>query len=118
MPAAATARSRADRYRELTEVELEFTSARIARMPSKSTLINAKLLRDELPRILERVRRGERFTVVYRSRPVFRIVPVDAPDVDPGPVEDDPLYQAGPIGRSRDGKTSKQHDEILYGRRR
>lgn len=33
--------------------------------------INAKELRASLPRIVERVRRGERFTVLYRSRPAF-----------------------------------------------
>ena len=36
-------------------------------------VINAKELRSSLPRIVERVRRGERFTVVYRSRPALRL---------------------------------------------
>ncbi len=38
--------------------------------------INAKELRARLPEPVRRVRRGERFTVLYRSRPAFRIVPV------------------------------------------
>jgi len=40
-------------------------------------LINAKQLRASLPKIVERVRKGAQFTVLYRSRPAFRIVPVN-----------------------------------------
>ena len=40
--------------------------------------INAKRLRGSLPEVVERVRKGTRFTVIYRSRPAFQIVPVDA----------------------------------------
>ena len=39
--------------------------------------INAKRLRATLPDVVERVRKGTRFTVIYRSRPAFQIVPVD-----------------------------------------
>jgi antitoxin (DNA-binding transcriptional repressor) of toxin-antitoxin stability system len=39
--------------------------------------INAKRLRATLPDVVERVRKGARFTVIYRSRPAFQIVPVD-----------------------------------------
>lgn len=80
------------------------------------TIINAKTLRKELAEIMERVRKGERFTVLYRSKPVFQIVPVDADGGELGPLEQDPLFRAEAIGRSRDGKTSRDHDEILYGR--
>ena len=38
--------------------------------------INAKRLRASLPDVVERVRKGTRFTVIYRSRPAFQIVPV------------------------------------------
>ena len=38
--------------------------------------INAKRLRATLPDVVERVRKGTRFTVIYRSRPAFQIVPV------------------------------------------
>ena len=31
------------------------------------------------------------------------------------PLEDDPIYRAGPVGRSSDGKTSADHDALLYG---
>lgn len=76
--------------------------------------INAKELRASLPKIVLRIRRGERFTVLYRSRPAFRIVPIDDTEVDLGPLEEDPLYRAGALGRSTDGMSSKDHDAILY----
>ncbi len=79
-------------------------------------VIGAKTLRNNLREILQRVRHGERFTVLYRSRPVCQIVPLESAEVEPGPLEDDPLYRAPALGRSRDGKSSSDHDEILYGR--
>ena len=39
--------------------------------------INAKRLRATLRDVVERVRKGTRCTVIYRSRPAFQIVPVD-----------------------------------------
>ena len=39
--------------------------------------INAKRLRGSLPEVVERVRKGTRFTVIYRSRAAFQIVPVN-----------------------------------------
>jgi prevent-host-death family protein len=39
--------------------------------------INAKRLWSTLPDVVERVRKGTRFTVISRSRPAFQIVPVD-----------------------------------------
>jgi antitoxin (DNA-binding transcriptional repressor) of toxin-antitoxin stability system len=78
--------------------------------------INAKRLRATLPEVVERVRRGTRFTVIYRSRPAFQIVPVnDAGDASV-PLTDDPLYQAEAVGSSVDGRTSADHDAILYPR--
>ncbi len=82
-----------------------------------SSVINVKTLRQKLRRILERVRKGERFTVLFRSRPAFEIVPVDAEGLDVGPLEYDPLYKAEAIGRSKDGRTAAEHDQILYGGR-
>lgn len=80
------------------------------------TTINAKHLRATLPDVVNRVRKGARFTVLYRSRPAFRIVPVDS-DVSPRTdLADDALYRARPVGRSRDGQTSTDHDTLLYGR--
>lgn len=79
-----------------------------------SNTINAKTLRRELARIVERVRKGEDFTVLYRSRLAFRIVPVDEPGLEKGDLEDDPVYRAGPVGESRDGRVAEEHDQLLY----
>jgi antitoxin (DNA-binding transcriptional repressor) of toxin-antitoxin stability system len=81
------------------------------------SVINAKQLRQSLPKIVERVRRGERFVVLYRSRPAFEVVPVSGVADAPIRLEDEPLYRAKPVGRSRDGRSAAEHDEILYGKR-
>ena len=78
--------------------------------------INTKRLRASLPDVVERVRKGTRFTVIYRSRPAFQIVPVNEAEQSPIPLADDPLYRAGPVGRSTDGRTAADHDSLLYGR--
>lgn len=78
--------------------------------------INAKRLRATLPDVVERVRKGTRFTVIYRSRPAFQIVPVnDAGNVSVS-LTDDPLYRAEAVGSSVDGRTSTDHDAVLYPR--
>lgn len=77
--------------------------------------INAKQLRASLPKLVERVRRGARFTVLYRSRRAFQIVPVDETETPRSSLESDPLYRAGPVGRSGDGRTAADHDAVLYG---
>jgi prevent-host-death family protein len=79
-----------------------------------STVINAKTLRNQLAKIVQRVRKGDRFTVLYRSRPAFQIVPVDSSELELGDLEADPIYEAKAVGRSKDGKTAAEHDEILY----
>ena len=76
--------------------------------------INAKRLRATLPDVVERVRKGTRFTVIYRSRPAFQIVPVDDADSASLSLADDPLYRAEPVGSSADGRTSVDHDALLY----
>jgi prevent-host-death family protein len=78
--------------------------------------ITAKDLRASLPEVVRRVRRGDRFTVVYRSKPAFRIVPVDEPELRDAPLEQDPLYRAPAVGRSTDGHRAADHDEVLYRR--
>ena len=78
--------------------------------------ISAKELRASLPKLVERVRKGARFTVLYRSRRAFQIVPVDEPDAPRSRLEADPLYRAGAVGRSTDGRTAAEHDTALYGR--
>jgi prevent-host-death family protein len=79
-------------------------------------LLNAKELRATLPSIVERVQRGERFTVLYRSRPAFRIVPAedDAAALAGDDLSSEPLYRAGALGQSSDGLDSADHDALLY----
>ena len=79
------------------------------------TTITAKELRASLPRVVERVRKGARFTVIYRSRPAFQIAPVDEDAALRAPLEADPLYRARAVGRSTDGRSSADHDAVLYG---
>lgn len=78
--------------------------------------INAKRLRASLPQVVERVRKGTRFTVIYRSRPAFQIVPVTDPGGALTALEEDSLYRADAVGSSTDGRTAADHDAILYPR--
>ena len=78
--------------------------------------INAKRLRALLPDVVERVRKGTRFTVIYRSRPAFQIVPVNEAEQGSVALTDDPLYRAPAVGRSKDRRTAAGHDTVLYGR--
>jgi prevent-host-death family protein len=81
-----------------------------------NAMISAKELRARLPEVVEKVRRGARFTVLYRSRPAFQVVPVDAtPDSRPS-LKDEPLYRAKALGRSKDGRSAADHDALLYGK--
>ena len=79
--------------------------------------INTKELRASMPKIVEGVRRGERFIVLYRSRPAFRIVPLEDTDRVSYPLSKDPLYHACGVGESSDGLTAAEHDTVLYGPR-
>jgi prevent-host-death family protein len=79
-----------------------------------NSTINAKRLRASLPEVVDRVRRGARITVLYRSRPAFRIVPVDDLPPASGSLDDEPLYRADAVGRSRDRLTAAHHDSLLY----
>jgi antitoxin (DNA-binding transcriptional repressor) of toxin-antitoxin stability system len=80
--------------------------------------INAKQLRASLPETVRRVQRGERFTVLYRSRPAFRIVPIEGGLTEASlALAEDPIYRAPAVGRSSDGLTSRDHDRVLYGAR-
>lgn len=79
-----------------------------------NTVINAKELRASLPDVVRRVRHGARFTVLYRSRPAFQVVPVEATSPLDGELADDPLYRAKPVGRSADGCSAAAHDGLLY----
>jgi prevent-host-death family protein len=77
--------------------------------------INTKELRASLQIIVESVKRGEHFTVLYRSRPAFRIVPIDDQDRVSCPLSNDPLYRAGAVGKATDDLTADDHDSVLYG---
>jgi len=77
--------------------------------------INAKELRASLPKLVERVRQGARFTVLYRSRRAFQIVPVDDLDAPRGALKSDSLYRAKAVGRSVDTRAAADHDALLYG---
>lgn len=81
-----------------------------------NAVINAKELRASLPDVVQKVRRGARFTVLYRSRPAFQVVPMDAPTGAASDLAEDPLYRARPLGRSKDGRSAADHDVLLYGR--
>jgi antitoxin (DNA-binding transcriptional repressor) of toxin-antitoxin stability system len=78
--------------------------------------INAKRLRASLPDVVKRVRKGTRFTVMYRSRAAFQIVPVGDGERAMLPLDQDPLYKAKGVGRSTDGLTANDHDKTLYGK--
>jgi antitoxin (DNA-binding transcriptional repressor) of toxin-antitoxin stability system len=77
--------------------------------------INVKELRASLPKLVEGVKKGARYTVLYRSRPAFQIVPIDQAEAPRTPLEADPLYRAPAVGRSTDGHTAAEHDIVLYG---
>lgn len=77
-------------------------------------IINTKELRATLPKIVESVRKGEKFTVLYRSRPAFRIVPIEDETEISSPLSNDPLYKAQAVGESCDGLTGDDHDTLLY----
>jgi len=79
--------------------------------------INAKQLRASLPEIVEQVRRGQEFLVVYRSRPAFRLVPTRPGSALP-PLEEDPIFEAGAIGSTRERTRNEDIDDVVYGARR
>lgn len=79
-----------------------------------NTVINAKELRAAMPEVVAKVRRGARFTVLYRSQPAFQVIPLDPATHIGGDLKDDPLYQAKPLGRSTDARRAAEHDTLLY----
>jgi prevent-host-death family protein len=77
------------------------------------TTISAKELLGTLPQVVARVRRGARYTVLHRSRPAFRIVPVEDVGSATAALDDDPLHGAAAVGRSTDGRAAADHDAAL-----
>jgi len=78
--------------------------------------INVKQLRASLPEIVKGVQRGDQYTVLYRSRPAFRIVGVNPEEKIMPPLSDDSLYKAAAVGSSADGLNGCDHDLTLYGK--
>ena len=100
--------------------ELRNLAGRLRALAKNSNLTGLLLRVEELdislPDVVERVRKGTRFTVIYRSRPAFQIVPVDDQGDAPVALAADTLYRAQPVGSSDDGRSSVDHDAILYPR--
>jgi antitoxin (DNA-binding transcriptional repressor) of toxin-antitoxin stability system len=96
------------------KLKINLTAARSPMTTPTPKLISAKILRKNLAKILKQAAQGSLFTIVYRSRPLCRIGPVDASSRERVDLEKEPLYGAGPLGRSTDGKTAADHDELIY----
>jgi antitoxin (DNA-binding transcriptional repressor) of toxin-antitoxin stability system len=96
--------------------KLELTICESGGTARMNVSINAKRLRQSLPDVVAKVRKGTRFTVLYRSRPAFQIVPIDSTTEPALALADDPLYRASAVGASTDGETSAHHDRVLYER--
>jgi len=78
-------------------------------------ILNTKELRNQLSEIVKRTKQGEQFTILYRSKPAFRIVPV-MPTVEENiKVKKDSLYKMKALGATKDGLTAADHDSVLYG---
>ena len=79
-----------------------------------TSLISAKDLRASLPKVVRQVQNGARFTVLYRSRPAFQIIPVDEMVMHLGDLKKDSLYRAEPVGTSKHRGAAADHNRILY----
>ena len=79
-----------------------------------TTVINARDLRLKLGDVVRQVRKGGRFTVLYRSRAAFEIVPPGLTASTGVDLAADPLYRAEPVGRSAAGMAAREHDQRLY----
>jgi antitoxin (DNA-binding transcriptional repressor) of toxin-antitoxin stability system len=80
-------------------------------------IINTKELRATLPEIVKRIQFGDQYTVLYRSRPAFRLVGLSAEEKSAIPLSKDLLYKAAAVGASEDGLNADDHDLTLYGRK-
>ena len=75
--------------------------------------INARQLRKDLAAVVKQVGKGQRFSVLYRSRVAFEIVPPHTESVSSF-LQDDPLFNATAVGRSDRGRPALEHDQVLY----
>lgn len=80
-----------------------------------SQTISARELQTTLGKIVNSVNQGEQFVVMYKSRPAFRIVPLEQEHSVKAPLADDPIYRSQAVGRSKDGLCAAEHDAVLYG---
>lgn len=78
-------------------------------------IINIRQLREQMPRVVQSVRRGQRFLVLHRCRPAFELAPPGAVSAEPPPVDEDPVYKWTGVGASQDGLRAAEHDRLLYG---
>lgn len=49
----------------------------MSKKTAKNNIINVKELRQKMPELIERVNQGESFTVFKRSKPAFKLSPID-----------------------------------------
>lgn len=97
------------------EVKLKLNMEAAMASAEKDTIINTKELRASLKEVLDGVRDGRRYTVLYRSKPAFRIVPVDEDmPARRRALRDDPIYGSGPLGRSGEDDVAAGHDDLIY----
>lgn len=50
----------------------------MAKTTAKNNIVGLKELRENINKFIDRVDKGESFTVVRRSQPVFRLSPIDS----------------------------------------
>ena len=84
--------------------------------PLMDATITFTQLRASLPKLIQRLRKGSRFTVIHHHRPAFRIVPMN--ETGPAParsIQNDSLYRAKAVGRSRGSPYPTDQDSVLYG---
>lgn len=86
------------------------------KMKGDDLIINTKQLRQNLARIVRQAREGKRYLVLHRSRPAFALIPPPGSPVPLPPLEKDPLFRLGALGKSTDGLTAADHDRLLYGK--
>ena len=84
-------------------------------MNSAVEIINTRQLREEMPRVVNSVRRGKRFLVLHRSRPAFELSPPATVASALPPLENDPVYGWSGVGASQDGLRAADHDSLHYG---
>ena len=78
-----------------------------------NSIISAERFLGSLPEVVQLVRRGARFTVLYHGHPAFQVMPLGTAPSALGDLESDPLYHAKPLGRSTDGGRAANHDPVL-----